>query len=75
MLIFERSRPWDVPVYRPGRREPRTPGLSYPSNQGQAQQRKGHRVAWSVKVTEEDAAWFTALIKDDLALQPRSRRR
>jgi hypothetical protein len=24
-------------------------------------------VAWSVKVTEEYAAWFTALIKDDLA--------
>jgi hypothetical protein len=23
-------------------------------------------VAWSVKVTEEYAAWFTALIKDDL---------
>jgi hypothetical protein len=28
--------------------------------------RKGGRVAWSVKVTEEYAAWFTALIKDDL---------
>jgi hypothetical protein len=28
---------------------------------------KGCRVAWSVKVTEEYAAWFTALIKDDLA--------
>lgn len=28
---------------------------------------KGDRVAWSVKVTEEYAAWFTALIKDDLA--------
>ena len=24
-------------------------------------------MAWSVKVTEEYAAWFTALIKDDLA--------
>jgi hypothetical protein len=24
-------------------------------------------VSWSVKVTEEYAAWFTALIKDDLA--------
>jgi len=24
-------------------------------------------VAWSVKVTQEYAAWFTALIKDDLA--------
>jgi hypothetical protein len=24
-------------------------------------------VAWSVKVTKEYAAWFTALIKDDLA--------
>ncbi len=24
-------------------------------------------MAWSVKVTEEDAAWFTAMIKDDLA--------
>jgi hypothetical protein len=24
-------------------------------------------VAWGVKVTEEYAAWFTALIKDDLA--------
>jgi len=24
-------------------------------------------VAWSVKVTEEYAAWFTTLIKDDLA--------
>jgi hypothetical protein len=24
-------------------------------------------VAWSVKVTEEYAAWFTALIKDDLS--------
>jgi hypothetical protein len=24
-------------------------------------------VAWSVKVTEEYAAWFTALVKDDLA--------
>jgi hypothetical protein len=24
-------------------------------------------VAWSVKVAEEFAAWFTALIKDDLA--------
>jgi hypothetical protein len=24
-------------------------------------------VAWSVKVTEEYAAWFTALIRDDLA--------
>jgi len=24
-------------------------------------------VAWSVKVTEEYATWFTALIKDDLA--------
>jgi hypothetical protein len=28
---------------------------------------EGDRVAWSVKVTEEYAAWFTALIKDDLA--------
>jgi hypothetical protein len=26
-----------------------------------------NRVAWSVKVTEEYAAWFTALIKEDLA--------
>ena len=25
------------------------------------------RVAWSIKVTEEYAAWFTALIKEDLA--------
>ena len=24
-------------------------------------------MAWSVKVTEEYAAWFTALIKEDLA--------
>ena len=24
-------------------------------------------MAWSVKVTEEYAAWFTALIKDDLS--------
>jgi len=24
-------------------------------------------VAWSIKVTEEYAAWFTALIKEDLA--------
>jgi hypothetical protein len=24
-------------------------------------------MAWSVKVTQEYAAWFTALIKDDLA--------
>jgi hypothetical protein len=28
---------------------------------------EGDCVAWSVKVTEEYAAWFTALIKDDLA--------
>ena len=28
---------------------------------------KGDRVAWSVKVTQEYAAWFTTLIKDDLA--------
>jgi hypothetical protein len=28
--------------------------------------RRGDRVPWSVKVTEEYAAWFTALIKDDL---------
>jgi hypothetical protein len=28
---------------------------------------KGGRVAWSVKVTEEYAAWFTALIKEDVA--------
>jgi hypothetical protein len=28
---------------------------------------RGDRVAWSVKVTEEYAAWFTALIKEDLA--------
>jgi hypothetical protein len=28
---------------------------------------KGNRVAWSVKVTEEYAAWYTALIKDNLA--------
>jgi hypothetical protein len=27
---------------------------------------RGDCVAWSVKVTEEYAAWFTALIKDDL---------
>jgi hypothetical protein len=27
---------------------------------------RGDRVAWSVKVTEEYAAWFTALIRDDL---------
>jgi hypothetical protein len=27
---------------------------------------EGDRVAWSVKVTEEYAAWFTALIKGDL---------
>ena len=29
-------------------------------------QPEGGRVAWSVKVTEEYAAWFTTLIKDDL---------
>jgi hypothetical protein len=29
--------------------------------------KRGDRVAWSVKVTEEYAAWFTALIKEDLA--------
>jgi hypothetical protein len=28
---------------------------------------RGDCAAWSVKVTEEYAAWFTALIKDDLA--------
>lgn len=28
---------------------------------------RGDHVAWSVKVTEEYAAWFIALIKDDLA--------
>jgi hypothetical protein len=27
----------------------------------------GDRVAWSVKVTEEYAAWFTGLMKEDLA--------
>ena len=34
---------------------------------GPALSQKGNRVAWSVKVTEEYAAWFTALIKEDLA--------
>jgi len=29
--------------------------------------KRGDRVAWRVKVTEEYAAWFTALIKEDLA--------
>ena len=37
--------------------------LEFKPNLGQ----KGDRVAWSVKVTEEYAAWFTTLIKDDLA--------
>ena len=49
--------------------------LSHPLNrvslkQHEARSRssqEGSRVAWSVKVTEEYAAWFTALVKQDLA--------